>query len=270
MSILEGFKFKRTHSPIHTLDPRAKFLYVSVMFIITVLFTDLLPLIIVLLIQLVLIIKARILKEWLRSVKGATFLAIFILASTLISQFIYLGRVLTIQDYEYAISLAFRFIVLVTSFSLFFLTTSPDHLGLALEQSGVPYSFCFAFTTAVRFVPVLAEEAKIIMDAQRSRGMELEKGNFIKKVKNYIPILIPLIVNALRRSLELAEAMESRAWGSQNKRTNLYYLELGQWDKILIVFSTLIMIISVYLKILTIEGAVRIPQLLPYIMTFLS
>ena len=109
--------------------------------------------------------------------------------------------------------MALRFLTLMTSFSIFFLTTSPDELGLALEQSHVPYEFSFAFTTAVRFVPVLANEAQMIMDSQKARGLELEKGNFLKRIRNYIPILIPLIVGAIRRSLELAEAMEARGFG---------------------------------------------------------
>jgi energy-coupling factor transport system permease protein len=139
-----------------------------------------------------------------------------------------------------------RFLVLVESFSVFFLTTSPDHLGLALEQSHVPYEFCFAFTTAVRFVPVLADEAQIIMDAQKARGLELERGNFLKRVRNYIPILIPLIVGAIRRSLELAEAMESRAWGASEKRTNLYVLKLKNTDYLLAFGSVLMLIFAVY------------------------
>ncbi len=143
-------------------------------------------------------------------------------------------------------SLTLRFVVLVESFSVFFLTTSPDHLGLALEESRVPYEFAFAFTTAVRFVPVLAEEAQTIMDAQKARGLELERGGLLKRIRNYVPVLIPLIVSAIRRSLELAEAMESRAWGATKKRTNLYALKLHHGDYVLLAISVGILAIAVY------------------------
>jgi energy-coupling factor transport system permease protein len=139
--------------------------------------------------------------------------------------------------------------VLVESFSIFFLTTSPDHLGLALEQTHVPYEFVFAFTTAIRFVPVLAEEAQTIMDAQKARGLELEKGNFLKRIRNYIPILIPLIVSAIRRSLELAEAMESRAWGATKKRTNLYVLRMHRGDFALIAITIAILAAAIYVRL---------------------
>jgi len=137
---------------------------------------------------------------------------------------------------------------LVESFSVFFLTTSPDHLSLALEQSRVPYEFTFAFTTAVRFVPVLAEEAQTIMDAQKARGLELERGNFMKRVRNYIPVLIPLIVSAIRRSLELAEAMESRGWGASKKRTNLYVLKMREGDWMLIIISIILLVTAIYVR----------------------
>ena len=92
----------------------------------------------------------------------------------------------TAENLENAVALTLRFVVMVESFSVFFLTTSPDHLGLALEQTHVPYEFVFAFTTAVRFVPVLAEEAQTIMDSQKARGLELERGNFMKRIRRAV------------------------------------------------------------------------------------
>lgn len=251
MSVFDGFKFRRVYSPIHQLDPRVKFFYVLAMFVIAIMFNQLLPLILLFFIQLPFVFVAGVQREWVRSLRGALFFAIMIFLFNFVFQYFWTEYPLPPSPslLEYSIAMTLRFIVLVESFSVFFLTTSPDHLGLALEQSHVPYEFCFAFTTAVRFVPVLAEEAQTIMDAQKARGLELERGNFIKKVKNYIPILIPLIVSAIRRSLELAEAMESRAWGASEKRTNLYVLEMERGDYILILISVLILIFAVYVWI---------------------
>lgn len=251
MSVFDGFKFRRVYSPIHQLDPRVKFFYVLVMFVIAIMFNQLLPLILLFFIQLPFVFAAGVQREWVRSLRGALFFAIMIFLFNFVFQYFWTEYPLPPSPslLEYSIAMTLRFIVLIESFSMFFLTTSPDHLGLALEQSHVPYEFCFAFTTAVRFVPVLAEEAQTIMDAQKARGLELERGNFIKKVRNYIPILIPLIVSAIRRSLELAEAMESRAWGATEKRTNLYVLEMERGDYILILISVLILIFAVYVWI---------------------
>ena len=248
-SVFDGLKFRRVYSPIHNLDPRVKFIYVLGVFVAAILFGEILPLFALFLMQIPFVLLAGVQKEWLRSLRGALFLAAFIFATNVLFRFIGAGYAILPTDVEFSAAMTLRFIVLVESFSVFFLTTSPDHLGLALEQSRVPYEFSFAFTTAVRFVPVLAEEAQTIMDAQKARGLELEKGNFMKRIRNYVPVLIPLIVSAIRRSLELAEAMESRAWGATKKRTNLYELRLHRGDLALLLFTIGFLAVEVYIRL---------------------
>jgi len=246
MSVFDGLKFRKVYSPIHNLDPRIKFAYVISIFAVAILFSQIIPLLTLFVIQIPFVLLARVQRQWVRSLRGAAFLAVFIFAVNLGTSYFYTGYRVTPSAIENAIALTMRFVVLVESFSVFFLTTSPDHLGLALEESRVPYEFAFAFTTAVRFVPVLAEEAQTIMDAQKARGLELEKGNLMKRIRNYVPVLIPLIVSAIRRSLELAEAMESRAWGATKRRTNLYALKLHKGDYVLIAATVGILAVAVY------------------------
>jgi energy-coupling factor transport system permease protein len=249
MSVFDGLKFRRVYSPIHNLDPRMKFVYVCVVFVVAILFGELLPLIALFLMPIPFVLLAGVSKEWLRSLRGAAFLATFIFLVNIATKFFSQGYLLKAADVEFAVAMTLRFVVLVESFSVFFLTTSPDHLGLALEQTRVPYEFAFAFTTAVRFVPVLAEEAQTIMDAQKARGLELEKGGFLKRIRNYVPVLIPLIVSAIRRSLELAEAMESRAWGATKKRTNLYALKLRRGDFALLAITIGVLAVAIYVRL---------------------
>jgi energy-coupling factor transport system permease protein len=246
MSVFDGLKFRRVYSPIHNLDPRMKFVYVCGVFAAAIFFGTVMPLAALFLLQIPFVLLARVQRQWLRSLRGAMFLATFIFLLNVVTTFLTNGYVLTAANVEGAFAMTLRFVVLVESFSVFFLTTSPDHLGLALEQSRVPYEFSFAFTTAVRFVPVLAEEAQTIMDAQKARGLELEKGNFLKRIRNYVPVLIPLIVSAIRRSLELAEAMESRAWGATKKRTNLYALKLHRGDFALLALTVALLVFAAY------------------------
>jgi len=254
MSVFDGLRFRKVYSPIHNLDPRIKFVYVCAIFAVAIIFGELLPLIILFLIQIPFVVLAGVKREWLRSMRGAAFLATIIFLTNFVVSFF--GGRGTAESLESAAAMTLRFIVLVESFSIFFLTTSPDHLGLALEQTHIPYEFCFAFTTAVRFVPVLAEEAQTIMDAQKARGLELERGNFLRRIRNYIPILIPLIVSAIRRSLELAEAMESRAWGAIQNRTNLYVLKMQRGDSVLIAITIGILATAIYVRLFF-----RIPSL---------
>jgi energy-coupling factor transport system permease protein len=180
--------------------------------------------------------------------RGGLFLAIIILVTNLISIYFFSGKTLTTENLEYALAITVRFLVLITSFSLFFLTTSPDKLSLALEKARIPFEFNFAFITAIRFVPVLADEAQSIIDAQRSRGLELDKGSFLMRIRKYVPILLPLIINSIRRSLELAEAMESRAFGATSDRTNLYELRMRGKDYAALVLVLLALALVLYVK----------------------
>jgi energy-coupling factor transport system permease protein len=222
MSVFDGLKFRKVYSPIHNLDPRVKFIYVCAVFVAAIIFGELLPLIALLLMQIPFVLLAGVQREWLRSLRGAAFLAAIIFFTNFLFSFVSAGYVVLAANLEWAAAMTLRFVVLVESFSVFFLTTSPDHLGLALELTHVPYEFAFAFTTAVRFVPVLAEEAQTIMDAQKARGLELEK---------------------------LAEAMESRAWGATKKRTNLYALKLRRGDFALLAITIAVLVASIYIRL---------------------
>jgi energy-coupling factor transport system permease protein len=245
---LEGLRFSRGDSPIHDLDPRIKFLMTVVIFVTAVLYTQLTPLLVIFILQIPLILLARIQREWAQSLKGAMLLAVIIFATNLLSIYFFRGHTLTTENLEFALAITLRFLVLITSFSLFFLTTSPDNLSLALEKARIPFEFNFAFITAIRFVPVLADEAQAIMDAQRSRGLELDKGSFLVRIRKYVPVLLPLIINSIRRSLELAEAMESRAFGATDERTNLYELRMKDKDYAVLMITVVALALILYIR----------------------
>jgi energy-coupling factor transport system permease protein len=65
----------------------------------------------------------------------------------------------------------------------------------------------------------------------------MEKGNFIHRIRNYIPVLIPLIVSSFRRAELVADAMESRAFGASKKRSSLYVLKMENKDVLFFAIS---------------------------------
>jgi energy-coupling factor transport system permease protein len=255
LRFVEGFKFTRMDSPIHRLDPRAKFILTLGFFACSLMFTNFYALVIIFIAQIPGILLAKTVSRWLRSMRGGLFLGAFIFVMNVI-----FGTPL-------ASSLAFmtRFFAIMSAFSFFFMTTSADDLGLALEQAHVPYSISFTFTTAVRLVPTMAIDAQTVVDAQRSRGLELDKGNFLKRIKNYIPILIPLIISAIRRSVELAEALESRAFGATENRTSITTLRMHVPDCGVIIATILGLAVAgyvyFYVALPTLVIPIQIPRL---------
>lgn len=156
--------------------------------------------------------------------KSMTFFAPLALIAFLLNYYVFPVGLLT------ATTLALRLFAVIASSSLFFLTTTPDELEQVMRWFHLPPDLVMIFVIAVRFVPVLFLDALQIMDAQKSRGLEFEKGNLMKRLRNTIPLLVPLIAVAVNRSLELAEAMDSRAYGATKRPTSLYVLKYNFSD----------------------------------------
>src|SRR2546427_9117550 len=88
-----------------------------------------------------------------------------------------------------------------------------------------------------------------IVDAQQSRGLEVERGNLIRRVRKMVPVLIPLVVNSVIRSGELAEAMESRAYGAVSRPTSRYRYSSTKRDKLVAVGRLILYIITIYIYV---------------------
>ncbi len=242
MAFLEVFQYTKQNSVIHRLDPRAKLVMTIVLATISLLFLELFPLIILLIVLIPLLVLAKSIRRWLKSMKGLAVLLVFILIfNTLLSTAQY--------PLNHSIALILRLIALMTSFSLFFLTVHPDELSQALIQMRVRFEFAFAMSMAMRYVPTLGQEAYAIMDAQKARGVELDKGNILKRIRNIVPIIVPLIIVSIRRALSIAESMESRGFGACQNRTYMEKLVFRKSDWAIVFVSILILILVVYIKL---------------------
>ncbi len=133
-----------------------------------------------------------------------------------------------------------RLLLLVAVTSLLTFTTSPVELTHGLEsllqpfrRVGVPgHELAMMMSIALRFIPTLFEETERIMKAQMARGAEFGQGGVLRRAVAYIPVLVPLIFSAFRRSEELALAMEARCYSGGAQRTRMKELRWGRADAI--------------------------------------
>ena len=122
-----------------------------------------------------------------------------------------------------------RLILLIFGTSLMTYTTTPNQLTDGLEKIMSPlkvihfpaHEIAMMMSIALRFIPILTEEADRIRKAQMARGADMESGGLIKRAKAMIPVLIPLIVSAFRRAFDLAMAMEARCYHGGKGRTKM-------------------------------------------------
>jgi len=238
LDFLNAFKFMKEDSFLHELDPRSKLLLSIVYTICALLFTEFIPLLILLLSLIPFIISGKIFKKWMNSIKGISFLFIIILV--LNTFFISLA---------FAIAMIIRIIIMVSAFSIFFLTVDPNDLALSLISMKFPYSISFSFSLAFRFVPTIAIETANIKDAQQSRGYEMEAGGLLNQIKNLFPLLVPLIICSIKRALNVAEALESRAFGSQKQRTFYYTIKYSLKDWIITFILLSLLLLAIYVRI---------------------
>lgn len=154
-------------------------------------------------------------------------LNIFLVKGTILWQWWKLS--ITYEGVNTAIFMAIRLILLIVGTSLLTLCTKPlnltdgiEKLLYPLSKIGVPtHEIAMMMTIALRFIPTLLEETDKIMKAQQARGADFESGNIFRKIKNLIPIIVPLFVSAFRIAMDLAMAMEARCYRGGKGRTKM-------------------------------------------------
>lgn len=136
--------------------------------------------------------------------------------------------------------MAIRLTYLVIGSSVMTLTTTPNQLTDGLERLLRPlnkvhvpvHEIAMMMSIALRFIPILLEETDKIMKAQIARGADFENGNLIQKVKNMVPLLVPLFISAFRRANDLAMAMEARCYHGGDHRTQMKPLKYAARDRL--------------------------------------
>jgi len=119
--------------------------------------------------------------------------------------------------------------------SLLTLTTNPVDLVWALERLASPLKrlglpvgeFCLTVLLALRFLPILREEAERLTLSLRSRGLDPARGGPVARVRNLMPLVVPLFRQVFERAETLALAMEIRGYRPGAPRTCWRVRRLG-------------------------------------------
>lgn len=161
----------------------------------------------------------------------------------------------TAEGLDMGIKMSVRLILLLMFSSILTFTTSPIVLTDGIEKLlrpfkciGVPaHEIAMMMTIALRFIPTLLEETDRIMKAQTARGADFSSGNILQRMKNMLPLLVPLFISAFRRADELATAMEARCYRGGEGRTRMH--ELSYCGRDYVAFA-LVIALAVVLAVL--------------------
>jgi energy-coupling factor transport system permease protein len=130
---------------------------------------------------------------------------------------------------------------------LFMATTRNEALTLGLLRLGLPYPAAFAFSTALRLVPSLVGAAVTIIQAQKTRGLDVEAGSPLARARKHVPLLVPIIASALRSTNTFAMALEARGFRARRDRTSLLSLRLTAADWAVITLGAALLALALWL-----------------------
>jgi energy-coupling factor transport system permease protein len=253
---------------VHRLDPRAKLTGFAFLIISLTLSTHLIGLLIGTGVVLLLLAISK--TPWRYALRGLLAPLPFLMILAAIQLFITphvissipLARIFGVGIYLEGIlagiRLLMRFCILVILLTISSATLSTlemihglDLLFQPLQRLGFQTgSTAMAVQITMRFIPFLAINAEKIAKAQASRGAEwgVKRGNLIKRVRQFFPLIIPLFNNSLMQAEILADAMLARGYAGKTKRTGMIEYQISIQDWIFILMMLLISAVILLIK----------------------
>lgn len=251
------------NSIIHQLDPRGKllsmFLFIFLLFWANniqtnvLLFAFVFGLMYVTRISVAFYVKG--LKSMIFIIAFTTLFQLFATSQGTVLYYWWFFRV-TDQGLMQAAIIFCRFLLIIFYSTVLTVTTTPLSLADAVEKILTPFKIIkvpaheigLMLSMSLRFVPTLVDDTNRIMNAQRARGVDFGEGNLLKKIRSFIPILIPLFTSSFKRADALAIAMEARGYRGGEGRTRYRNLQWKIKDTLAIVVILLLMLLVFCLK----------------------
>lgn len=243
-------------SIIHKMDPRAKIM--AMLFVMIAIFIDAgyigYAIIGAVVIAIALMGKLKLSFLW-RSMKPMLFMLVFLLIINLlvIKDGSILFSIGSFHIYSGALSqtlyIVIRLALMIMVTTILTATTKPLQLTLGIEDLLKPFQvihvpahqIAMMISIALRFIPTLIEETQRIMKAQASRGVDIEEGKLMEKIRAILSLIVPLFVSAFQRAEDLAYAMEARGYIPDRARTRYQQLEMHAKDYLLLSGSVVIL-----------------------------
>ncbi|MFP3854744.1 MAG: energy-coupling factor transporter transmembrane component T family protein [Anaerolineales bacterium] len=245
--------YQTRESWLHGLDPRVKFLFTLSTILLALLYQDLAFMTVLFVFQFALYLSAGLSFERWR----ATMLPLLpVSLLMLILRWVFypsgpvwtnLGPIqLTFGGLAAGTAVALRILTLAESVVLWLATTSNQELIRSLVSMGLPYSWGLSFSLALRFLPDFFNTYRTIEQAQRARGLDFANASLLQQVNGRQPILIAMIISSLRKSEQMAIALEARALESPGiARTTYRPLSMDRidWLALFIILISLLLLL---------------------------
>lgn len=160
-----------------------------------------------------------------------------------------IGRPVTDVGVMTGLSVAIRVMTILFAFVIVAMTTPIRSIITGLYRMRVSTVFAMVIGMILRMIPQLQAEHSVIVEAQRSRGIDFDHGNILQRLRRHMSYAIPLTVRSLKIVNEMGIAMDSRAFDPYAKRTFQPALEFRRVDWLLLGTMALILLAGILLRI---------------------
>ena len=152
------------------------------------------------------------------------------------------------ESVVYGVGMGMRLVAMVVAGLVFLSCTMVEEFVFALRKFGLPMPVAFAFSLALRMVSQLVKTAGTVKQAQQIRGLDVDSGGIIRRMRNHIPLLIPIFVYSIKSVDSLTRALEARGFGCTRKPTPFIMAKLGVSDYAVIVGSVIVAVGAIVLR----------------------
>jgi len=244
---MNPYLYEAKDTPIHRLDPRTKILILLATFVIAMVPSTVLHALAAFVLVALYVTAAR---AWSTVARIRGFLMIITTFTILIWGVIPRGEdVLWLfirrESLVFGVLTAIKIDAILIAGIAFLATTRNEEITIGLVKMGVPYVMCFAFSTALRLVPTFAHTGATVVEAQRSRGLEIGAGSLWNRMKAYIPLMTPIFLVSIRNANLMAMALEARGFGAAKKRTFYIQLRIRAADWIALIATAIFLVASI-------------------------
>ena len=157
------------------------------------------------------------------------------------------GGAMTWEGFWYGINVILKTLAIILVVPLVIFTTDVDNMIVGMVRARIPYKIAFIFSSTLRFFPLLFTEIGSIIEAQRLRGLAMEKMNPLQRVSVYAKVAVPLILGAMVKSQQLEVVLQSKAFSGDPERTYLHESVLHKLDYALMLFFALFFVVVIFL-----------------------
>jgi len=154
------------------------------------------------------------------------------------------GGSMSVEGILYGCNVICKMLTLVLVIPLAVFTTDLNNMIVAMVRAHMPYKLVFIFSSTLRFFPLLFEEVQSIIEAQRLRGLAVEKMGPLQRARVYARVAVPLILGAMAKSQQLEVVLQSRAFTGSPDRTYLHESVLRRVDYAMITFFVVVLVVA--------------------------